>query len=92
VGKSSEPVDPCKFKVMTHPKNLEMLSLIWKLVLECETEVVWQASIQLLIQCHMDLDESIKSQQHEICQSLLEQAIVILKNPEITTKTVNRVI
>jgi len=45
VGKSSTPEEPSKFKVMTHPKNLQMLSLIWKLVLECETEKVWQASI-----------------------------------------------
>ena len=45
VGKSSTPEDPSKFKVMIHPKNLQMLSLIWNLVLECETETVWQASI-----------------------------------------------
>lgn len=45
VGKSSTPEDPSKFKVMIHPKNLQMLSLIWNLVLECETEKVWQASI-----------------------------------------------
>ena len=40
----------------------------------------------------MNLDETIYSERNEICQSLLENCIIILKNPEISTKTINRVI
>ena len=81
-----------RFKVLNDPNNLEKLQLIWQLLLECNTEKVWNQAVQFLIKCYISLDDELFAQRSEICQSLISLCITILKRANNSSTIIKRVI
>jgi len=54
------------FKVMCHPDELEHLSMVWNLVLNCNTSDVVPKSVNFLIKCFMSLCDDLSEKKAEI--------------------------
>ena len=54
------------FKVTSHPDELEHLSMVWNLVLECNNYEVIPKAVKFLIKCYMSLSDDLIEKKGEI--------------------------
>jgi len=74
------------FKVTSHPDDLEHLSMVWNLVLDCNTSEVVPKAVKFLIKCYMSLSDDFIEKKGEIQQSLINHCIKLLKETKDENK------
>ena len=77
-AKKEETVEEVNFVVQTEPKNLEGVTNIWKIAIECRNKEVSQKATEFLIKLYYNLCPSLEDKKKEINYECIETALSFL--------------
>ena len=76
--KKEEPVEEVNFMVLTEPKNLEGVTNMWKIAIECSNKEVSKKATEFLIKLYYNLCPSLEEKKKEINYECIETALSFL--------------
>lgn len=80
-SKQEDPTEP-NFVVNIEPKDLEGISNIWQIAIECQNKEVSQRVINFLVQLYYNLAPSLEEKKKEINIECIETALSLMKSAQ----------